>query len=322
MEYKDYYKNLGVGKAASSDEIKKAYRNLARQYHPDVNPDNKGAEEKFKSINEAYEVLSDPEKRKKYDQFGTHWQQYQNRGGRSEDFNWSQWSAQPGSHTYSSSINPEDLEQMFGEGFGGFSDFFETLFGGGRQAGPGFGGGFNSQQRIRRGRDSEHRIEIALEEAYYGCARVFQWEDGRKIEAKIPKGVRTGSRIRLSGQGEAGAGGGESGDLYLKVKVLDHQKFKRKGADLRININVDLYTAVLGGSVEVPSMEKSVRLTIPPETGNGKVFRLGGLGMPKLRKPDEKGDLYATVEVQFPKNLSESERELFKQLQGIREDGD
>jgi curved DNA-binding protein len=206
MEYKDYYKILGVGKSADKNEIKKAYRKLARKFHPDLNPNDKGSEEKFKEINEAYEVLSDPDKRQKYDQFGSSWQQYTGGGGRPEDFNWNQWSAAPGGQTASRTLTPEELQEMLGGmggGVGGFSDFFETLFGNMGQGRSGFGGpesGGRVQRRPQRGRDSEHELEISLEDAFRGTTISLQYENGRRIEAKIPRGVRTGSRVRLVGK--------------------------------------------------------------------------------------------------------------------------
>lgn len=315
MEYKDYYKVLGVDKKASKEEITQAFRKLARKYHPDVNPDNKAAEEKFKEINEAHEVLSDPEKRKKYDQFGAQWQQYTRGGGRPEDFDWAPWGAQPGAGgAYTRTVSPEEFQQMFGGGLGGFSDFFETLFGmGGRQ--PQGMGGFEDIFGARRARprDSEHTVQVSLEEAFHGTTRTLQWEDGRRIEAKIPPGVHTGSRVRLKGQGE-GRSSGASGDLYLKVDVTTHPIFRREGDDLRLTIPIDLYTAVLGGEVDVATIDKKVRLTIPPETQNTKAFRLQGLGMPRLRNPKQRGDLFVTVDVQLPRNLTQEERSLFEQL--------
>ena len=329
MDYKDYYQVLGVSKSADPKEIKKAYRKLARQYHPDVNPDNKAAEEKFKEINEAYEVLSDPAKREKYDQFGSQWQSYTRSGGRPEDFDWGQWTARPGGGTYTRTVTQEDLEQIFGGGFsggmgglGGFSDFFEALFGGlGQQSGgfPGQGRSTRSTGRSpQRGRDSEQSLEVSLEEAFQGTTYSLQWEGGKRIEARIPRGVRSGSRVRLSGQGEAGAGGGQAGDLYLKIHVKPHPLFKREGDDLHVDVEVDLYTAILGGKVQVPTLERLVELTIPPETANGKVFRLRGLGMPVLGNPEQRGNLYATVDVQLPKNLSQEERQLFQKLKEAR----
>jgi curved DNA-binding protein len=324
MDYKDYYKILGIGKNASKDEIKKAYRKLARKYHPDVNPDDKTSEEKFKEVNEAYEVLSDEDKRSKYDQFGAQWQQYTRGGGRPEDFDWSAWGAQPGAGgTYTRTVSPEEFEQMFGGGLGGFSDFFETLFGGmGTRQTTGFGdfGRAEVRSRPQRGRNSEHTIQISLEEAFRGTTRILQWEGGRKIEAKIPPGVKTGSRVRLKGQGEA-VGVGEAGDLYLKIKVLPHDTFQRMWDDLRTKIGLNLYDAILGGDTDVRTIDRNVKLSIPKETANGRIFRLRGLGMPNLRNPDQRGDLYAVVEIKIPKNLTPKELELFKQLQKMRETG-
>ncbi len=323
MEYKDYYKTLGVSKNAEEKEIKKAYRKLARQYHPDVNPGNATAEARFKDINEAYEVLSDAEKRKMYDQFGSQWQQYQRSGGNANDF-WQQWQAQQGGpRPHTRTVSPEEFEQMFG-GSGGFSDFFETLFGGmgGRRTGRADFGGFTSgpgaQPRPRRGQDIEHTIQVTLEETFQGTTRQLQWEDGRTISAKIPPGVKTGSRIRLSGQGSGGVSGGQAGDLYLKVDVQPHATFQREDDDLKMTLPVDLYTAVLGGSVEVVGLDRTVKLTIPEGTANGKTFRLRGLGMPKVKNPAERGDLFVTLEVQLPEQLSDPEKELFRQLQGMR----
>jgi len=319
MDYKDYYKMLGVDKKASKEEITQAFRKLARKYHPDVNPDNKSAEEKFKEINEAHEVLSDPEKRKKYDQFGAEWKQYTRAGGRPEDFDWAQWGAQPGAGgVYTRSVSPEEFQQMFGGGLGGFSDFFETLFGmSGRQT-QGMGSFEEAfSPRRARPRDSEHTVQISLEEAFHGTTRTLQWEDGRRIEAKIPPGVHTGSRVRLKGQGE-GRSSPSSGDLFLKVDVTTHPVYRREGDDLRMTIPIDLYTAVLGGEVNVTAIDKKVKLTIPVETQNGKAFRLSGLGMPRLRSPKQRGDLYVTVDVQLPRRLTQEERSLFEQLRKLQ----
>jgi curved DNA-binding protein len=317
MEFKDYYQILGVDKNASEAEIKKAYRKLARQHHPDVNPGDESAEERFKDINEAYQVLSDPEKRRKYDQFGSQWQQYERAGGQPEDF-WRQWGAQPG-QSRSRTVSPEEFEQMFGGGGGGFgfSDFFDALFGGGVPGGGGFREQPRYQARPRRGRDAEHSIEVTLEEAFYGTVRTLQWEDGRRIEARIPRGVKTGSRIRLQGQGGSGVSGGAAGDLYLQVRVLPHDRYERDGDDLHTSVPVDLYTALLGGQVDVSTIDRTVSLTIPAETANGRVFRLRGLGMPKLKNPDERGDLYAAVEVELPRNLNQRQIELFEQLRDL-----
>ncbi len=311
-------------KSADKDELKKAYRKLARKHHPDVNPGDKASEEKFKEINEAYEVLSDPEKRKKYDQFGAQWQQYSHGGGRSEDFDWSQWRSRPGGGSQTRTVTPEEFEQMFGGGFGnaggmgGFSDFFEMLFGGmGQRPGAGSGGRTRSVH-AQAGRDAEQVVEISLEDAFRGTSVSLQWEGGRRIEAKIPAGVKTGSRIRLGGQGQAGSGGGPAGDLYLKIQVRPNAKFERQGDDLKVNVPVDLYTALLGGAVGVETMDRTVELTIPAGTSNGKSLRLRGQGMPTLRDPQQRGNLIATVQVQLPTDLSQEERELFEQLRKLR----
>lgn len=315
MQYRDYYQTLGVSKTASQAEIKKAYRRLARKYHPDVNPDDPNAEEKFKDINEAYQVLSDSEKREKYDRFGSQWKQYQQTGGRPEDFDWSQWASrgQPGGTQYRT-VSQEDFEQMFGGGLGGFSDFFDTLFGG---VG-GFGRANRSARRTnpqvpRQMRDLQHPVEITLEEAFHGTTRLLTYEDGRKIEAKIPPGVKTGSQVRLSGQGTQGPHG--SGDLYLKVTVKPHPRYHRDGDNLRVDQPVDFFTALLGGKVKVSTIDKTVELTIPPETDSGKTIRLKGLGMPTLGNPEKRGDLYVKAEIRVPKNLSEQDRKKFKDLQ-------
>ena len=315
MQYRDYYQILNINKTASQDEIKKAYRKLAREYHPDVNPDDPNAEEKFKDINEAYQVLSDQEKRDKYDRFGSQWKQYQQTGGSAEDFDWSQWAAQgQRSGTQYRTVSQEEFEQMFGGGLGGFSDFFETLFGGRSGARTGRRSAAQpAYQRQIRGQDIEHPVEITLEEAFNGTTRLLTYEDGRRIEASIPPGVKTGSKIRLSGQGAGGSDG--SGDLFLKIKVLQHAKYKRDGDDLKVNQPVDFFTALLGGEVMVTTIDKAVKLTIPPETDSGKTFRLKGLGMPKLSEPGQRGDLYAMVEVQVPKNLSPKQKEEFLALQ-------
>ena len=308
MDYKDYYKTLGVGKTATEDEIKTAYRKLARRYHPDVNKDPQ-AEEKFKEVNEAYQVLSDPEKRKKYDQFGSEWQRYQSSGGQPGGFDWGRWQqapqgGQPGYRT----VSQEEFDSMFGN-LGGFSDFFNTLFGqGGFGARPAYS---RSSRSAQTARPMEHEVELTLEEAYTGAKRVLQFEDGRKIEASIPPGVRTGSKVRLSGQ----AGGA---DLFLKIKVLPHKRFTRKGDDLITTVSVDIYTAILGGEVSVETMGKPVRLTIPEGTDSGKTMRLKGLGMPNLKNPTQYGDLYARVELRLPARLTPVEKEKFREIRNMR----
>jgi len=307
MEYKDYYKTLGVDRNAEEKEIKKAYRKLARQHHPDVNPDDKTAEERFKDINEAHEVLSDPEKRRKYDQLGSSWQQWQHKGRDPRGFNWSQWSNQAQPRGGGVRVEYTDLGDLFGGG--GFSDFFQTIFGG-------MGA---TQARPRRGQDYAHPVEITLEEAFQGATRTIQ-KDGRRLEVKIPLGVRTGSKVRMAGEGSPGIGGGASGDLYLEVTVLPHSVFEREGDDLNCEILVSLYTAVLGGEVEVPTPGGDVMLKIPAGTQGGRTFRLRGKGMPSLRHPQKRGDLYARFRVRVPQKLSKKEKELFRELASLRQD--
>ncbi|MCI0710553.1 MAG: J domain-containing protein [Chloroflexi bacterium] len=307
MDVKDYYDLLGVSRKATDKEIKKAYRSLARKYHPDINPDDPTAADKFKEISEAYEVLSDPDKRAKYDQFGSAWNQYQ-QAGSDGGFNWSAWSGSPGD--YGTYTRVDNIEDIFG-GSGGFSDFFETLFGGRRGQATGRRG-FS-----QRGQDIEQSMQIALAEAYHGGTRRIV-KDGRELEIKIPKGVKTGSRIRLSGEGMPGIGGGENGDLYLIVDIVKDRRFERDGDDLTVSVNVPLYTMLLGGKVDVPTMSGPVALTIPPETANGAKFRLRGKGMPTLKNPSQYGDMYAIVQVDLPTNLSSEEVELIEQLQNIR----
>jgi curved DNA-binding protein len=318
MEYKDYYKILGVSKDANEKDIKKAFRRLARQHHPDVNPDDPQAEERFKELNEAYEVLSDPEKRRKYDHLGADWQRFQHAGGQPGDFDWGRWSTgAPGERVHVRYGTPEDLDDLFGGG-SPFSDFFSQVFGGGGtgRAAPG-GGSFQYEMRPQRGQDYEQPVEISLEEAYHGTTRMLQ-KDGQRLEVRIPKGARTGTRVRMSGEGGSGAAGGPSGDLYLRVRVLPDPRFERREEDLHATVTADLYTMLLGGEVQVPTMNGQVVLTIPPSTQNGRTFRLRGKGMPRLRSAEQHGDLYVRVEVQLPTRLTPEQRALFEQLRDLR----
>lgn len=315
MEYKNYYEILGVSRDADEKEIKRAFRRLARQYHPDVNPGDASSEEHFKEINEAYEVLSDPEKRRKYDQLGADWRRWQQAGGRPGDFDWTRWTAgAPGGEGQRVHVRygtPEDLEDLFGGG-SPFSDFFSQIFGG-MGAGP---GGFEYRVRPQSGQDYEQTVEISLQEAYQGTTRLLQ-KDGRRLEVQIPPGARTGTRVRIAGEGGPGVAGGESGDLYLRVNVVPDPRFERRGDDLYVTVPVDLYTAVLGGQARVPTLSGPVMLTIPANTQNERVFRLRGKGFPHLQQPDQYGDLYAKVEVQLPTHLTPRQRELFEELRRI-----
>jgi curved DNA-binding protein len=316
MEYKDYYKILGVERTATKDEIKKAYRKLARKHHPDVNPGDKAAEQRFKEINEAQEVLTDAEKRKKYDQLGSQYQQWQQSGQPNTDFDWSQWYGAGGAGPYGAPgggrAEYRDMSDMFGQG-GGFSDFFESLFGG---MGGHPGGGRNRARPPQRGQDYEHPVDLTLEEAFAGAARLLQLGD-RRLEIKIPAGVKTGSKVRMAGEGAPGSAG--SGDLFLKINVLPHSVFERKGDDLYREVDVDLYTAILGGEVRVVTLSGNVTLRIPPESQAGRTIRLQGQGMPSLQNPQQRGDLYVKLRVKLPTKLSEQEKKLFTELAQLRQ---
>lgn len=297
-DYKDYYKILGVDRNATDKEIKAAYRRLARKYHPDVNPGDKSAEEKFKGISEAYEVLSDKEKRAKYDQFGQYWQHTGQAGAGQPPPGWEE------------GFGGFDFRYGPGEAEGGFGSIFDLLFGQGGAAGT-RGAGSRHTWAPARGRDVEYEIEVSLEDAYSGATRSFT-VDGRRIEVKIPPGVKDGSRIRLAGQGEPGPGT-EKGDMYLIVKMRPHPAFERKDSDLYTDISVPYTTAALGGEVQVPTVTGKVSMKIPPGTSSGQAFRLSGQGMPHL-KGSGRGDLYARVKVTVPKTLSQRERELLTEL--------
>ena len=320
MEYKDYYKILGVDRDASEKDIKRAYRRLARQFHPDVNPGDEQAEEKFKAINEAHGVLSDPEKRAKYDRLGTSWQQWQRMGRDSSQFDWSQWftSAPPGGRVEWSG----DLGDLFGgAGADVSSDFFRAIFG--QMGGTGRARTAEdlfrrtTSRRTLRGQDMEASVEITLEEAFHGAARVLE-RDGRRIQIKIPPGARSGLKVRVAGKGSPGRGGDLPGDLYLNITVKPHPVFRCEEDNLCCGVDVDLYTAVLGGRVQVATLDGDVSLRIPAGTNSAKTFRLRGKGMPSPRNPKRRGDLLATVQVQVPQGLSPHERELFEELARLR----
>ncbi len=325
MEFKDYYATLGVSKSASDTEIKRAYRKLARKYHPDLNPGDTAAEAKFKEVNEANEVLGDPEKRRKYDELGANWRMYEQAPPGAQPGSgpaWSGFGGGPGGATYHT-MTPEQMEEMFGTA-DPFSDFFHTFFGG---AG-GFAGGGGTkrrggrQTRARRGRDFEQPLEVTLEEAFSGPARrlLMQRDGQRTVDVRIPAGVRDGARVRVAGEGEPGASGGTAGDLYLRVHVLPHDRFERRGDDLHVRVPVPVTTAVLGGDVTVPSISGStLRLKVPELTSSGRVLRLRGHGMPLAGKGGGRGDLYATIDVQTPTQLSDEERRHYEELKKLSE---
>ncbi|MEW6143088.1 MAG: DnaJ C-terminal domain-containing protein [Chloroflexota bacterium] len=333
MPGKDYYAILGVSRNASEQEIKQAYRRLARRYHPDVNPGDKSAEARFKEVNEAHEVLSDSEKRRKYDQYGDQWQyaeQFEKARARGGAGGFEGFGPFGQTYTYQDFGGTGDMGDLGG--------IFENLFGG-------TGGRFRASRRPQVGGDMEHPVEVTLEEAYHGTVRTLQLQveepcpacGGRgvvqrrpcsacggagvrprlkRLEVKIPPGVRTGSRIRMAGEGQPGTGG-RRGDLYLVVKVLPNELFQRVEDDLTVEVAVPLVTAVLGGEAKVPTLKGQVALKIPPETQNGKLFRLAGQGMPHLGNPGH-GDLFARVKVVLPVNLTDAERRLFEQLRNVR----
>jgi DnaJ-class molecular chaperone len=347
VQFKDYYKILGVERSADDKAIRAAFRSLARKHHPDINPGDAAAEERFKEINEAFEVLSDPAKRKMYDRYGEDWQRYRDAGF-------------TGNEPAGSATGPVDFGQWFtgqsgqrGGGFrveysedtGGFSDFFQTLFGNrsGRR-----GATFTERATRRRGEDLEVEVAVSFEEAFRGATRRIDVQthetcptckgvglvresmcptcDGtgqapktKSIEVKIPAGVATGSRIRVKGQGGAGVSGGPPGDVYLRISVRPSATFEREGDNLRTEVEVPLYTALLGGETLVSTPTGRVALSIPPETQPGRVFRLRGQGMPHLKgKKGERGDILARVKVTLPTGLSEQERALVAQLRDLR----
>ena len=330
MEFKDYYQTLGVAKNASDKELKQAYRKLARKHHPDVNPGDKSSEAKFKEINEAYEVLGDPEKRRKYDELGANWRLYeqaqqQGHGG-GNPFGGAPggggaWTINMGGPGGYRTMSEEDMREMFGNE-DPFSDFFKTFFGGGG------GGGTRESGRARprgaraqKGRDIEHEVELTLEEAFHGATRRISIKEGghaRSVDVRIPAGVKDGSRVRAAGEGETGAQGGSAGDLYLRVRLRPHPVFQRDGDDLRTKVAVPVTTAVLGGEANVPTISGSVRLKIPETTQNGQVFRLKGHGMPVVGRPEQRGDLYAAVEIQLPRALTKEQRAHYEALQKIQ----
>jgi len=300
MEYKDYYKIIGVDRRADAAAIKKAFRKLARQYHPDVNKGDKKAEERFKEINEANDVLSDPEKRKVYDQLGANYQQYRQAGGDPRSYDWSQWARQDSganpfrTRTGTSTADFEDFD---------FNDLIESMFGGRAGSRP---------QPARKASDVEQPVQITLEEAFHGARRLLR-KDGQDIEVSIPAGVKTGSKVRMRGQGPRNARG-QAGDLYLLIEVEPNATYERKEDDLYRDMKVDAFTAMLGGEVTVQTLSGSVVVKIPAGTSSGRKIRLRGRGMPRLSAKDQYGDLYLRVMVTVPREVSDEDRTALEKI--------
>jgi len=311
MEYKDYYKILEVDKNSTQDEIKKSFRKLAKKYHPDKTKGDKVAEEKFKEINEAYEVLGDKDKRQKYDQMGENYKYYQQAGTQGGNFDWSQFSSNPqGQSSYSFQ---GDLNDLFGRS--GYSDFFDIFFGGsnferkragrGRKAAP------------QKGSDLRANLDITLREAYTGTEKVFSIGQ-ESIKLKIKPGIESGHILKIPGKGESGPRFKEPGDLYISINILNDNTFIRKGNDLYAKLNISLYQALLGDKVDFETMKGKVKVTIPKECPFGKTLRMAGFGMPVYGEFGKYGDLYLNVEINMPKSLTEKERAIIKELQKMR----
>jgi curved DNA-binding protein len=344
MDYKDYYDILGVDKTASEKEIKKAYRKLAAKYHPDKNPDDPSAEEKFKEVGEAYEVLGDSEKRDLYDKVGKDWKQYQRAGGNGGGFDWNQYARQGQDHGFRGGqrtyrrVNMDDFFNQQSSGRSGgqgqghpFSSFFETLFGGAGAGSP-FSGAqtreqaFRGQGRANTGRRQQRNHQprkknittettITLKEACEGTKRTVRVGD-EKMKVKIPAGIADGQKLKLKGKGSATVPDGPRGDLFLKIHIDMPVNLERKGKNLYLTQPINLFTAVLGGETSVSTVNGNVKLTIPAGTAGGKLFKLKGLGMPEFNKRNKKGNLFVRVQIQVPEELSDREKELFEELAG------
>jgi DnaJ-class molecular chaperone len=301
VEYKDYYKTLGVPRGATDKEIKSAYRRLARKHHPDMNPGRRDAEARFKEINEAYEVLSDPDKRRRYEELGADWSSYRSA------------QAPPWGHGGGVKRGRVDFGGMNVGDMGGFSDFFRTFFGDAAGWSSGETSGIEDVFNARPSADIEQEVELTLEEVLSGATRVARGGSSRRVEVKIPPGVRDGSRVRVAGEGAQARG--RAGDLYLRVKVRPHASFERQNDDLSTTIRIPLTTVVLGGEVDVVTLDgQRAGIKVPAGTPPGRVLRLRGHGLPRLGKRGERGDLLARLDIDLPTNLTRRERELFEEL--------
>jgi curved DNA-binding protein len=302
MAFIDYYEVLGISKTATTDEIKKAYRKLARKYHPDLNPDDNNAKLKFQQLNEAQEVLTDPEKRKKYDKYGEHWKH-----GEQQEQAQRQHQQQQQSYGFGGgNAGWENYSGNFDDGQ--FSDFFESMFGS-------RGGG--GRQSVFRGQDYNAELQLTLRDVYTTHPHTFT-VNGKSVRITIHAGVANGQKIKLKGYGGAGTNGGPAGDLYITFSIADDPVFRREGNNLYTNFELDLYTAVLGGEVNLPTMDGLVKLKVKPETQNGTKVRLKGKGFPVYKKEEQTGDLYVTFNVKIPQNLTDKEKALFQELANLQ----
>jgi curved DNA-binding protein len=312
MNYRDYYQTLGVSKTATQDEIKKAYRKLAVKYHPDKNQGDPKAEERFKEISEANEVLSDPEKRKKYDKLGANWKQYENAGAGNYQYSGRQGSSPGGESFYYEG----DFGDLFGEAGGdsGFSDFFNAYFGGGSRK----QGGYSRRSQSFKGKDLHADLELSLSEAWHGTTRIIDTGQ-EKLRIKIKPGAYEGQELRLKGKGTPGMNGGPKGDIFIKIKIIPDNNYQIEGNDLIRQADIDIYTAVLGGNIEVETLAGKLNIAVPKGSQNGSKLRLRGKGMPLYGKSDQFGDLYIRLNVTVPKNLSSEEQSLFERLKEIHD---
>ncbi len=307
MKFKDYYKTLGVEKSATQEKIKSSYKKLAMKLHPDKNPDNKEAEEKFKDISEAYEVLGDKEKRAKYDSLGSSYNNFRNTGGSDDQFDFSNWAnrnqAQSGKTTFGDYVNSG----------GGISDFFEKIFGNTYKQDQ----SSNSRLKPKKGQDYQTELELTLEEALKGTSRRVKVNE-ESIDITFKAGVYNNQELKISNKGYIGKNGGANGDLIITLKVIEQQGYELKDLDIYQESNIDLYTAILGGKLKLVSLGRNIDLNITPESQNRKNLKLIGLGMPRYKKDNEKGNLYVKLNVVLPTQLTENEMELFRTLKNLR----